>query len=56
MGCAYQRRIKKKKVSGRGYATELLKTNEEDAREYFHIDYLCCNSAANDLYEAVERK
>lgn len=34
-----------------GYASDLLKTIERDARDYFHADYICCDSIANDLYK-----
>ena len=35
----------------RGYASDLLKAIERDARDYFHADYMCCDSIANDLYK-----
>lgn len=33
-----------------GYASILLKAIEKDARDYFHADYICCDSTANELY------
>ena len=35
-----------------GYASTLLKAIEEDARDYFNADYICCDSTANNLYKA----
>lgn len=35
----------------RGYASTLLKAIEKDARDYFHADYICCDSTANELYK-----
>jgi len=35
-----------------GYASTLLKAIEKDARDYFHADYICCDSTANKLYKA----
>ncbi len=35
----------------RGYASDLLKAIERDARDYFHADYMCCDSIANELYK-----
>ena len=34
-----------------GYASTLLKAIERDARDYFHADYICCDSTANRLYK-----
>jgi predicted GNAT family acetyltransferase len=34
-----------------GYASTLLKVIERDARDYFHADYICCDSTANNLYK-----
>ena len=41
----------KEKYRNRGYASILLKAIEKDAKDYFHADYLCCDSTANELYE-----
>ncbi len=35
----------------KGYASDLLKAIERDARDYFHADYMCCDSVANELYK-----
>ena len=35
----------------RGYVSDLLKAIERDARDYFHADYMCCDSIANELYK-----
>ncbi len=40
----------KENMRGRGYASMLLKAIERDAQDYFHADYLCCDSTVNDLY------
>ena len=34
-----------------GYASTLLKAIEEDARNYFHADYICCDSTVDELYK-----
>ena len=34
-----------------GYASALLKAIERDAKDYFHADYICCDSTANRLYK-----
>lgn len=35
----------------KGYASALLETIERDAKTYFHADYICCDSVADNLYE-----
>lgn len=35
-----------------GHASTLLKAIENDAKNYFRADYLCCDSKANKLYES----
>ena len=35
----------------KGLATTLLEAIESDARDYFHADYLCCDSIADKFYE-----
>ena len=34
----------------RSIASRLLREIEDDARMYFHADYLCCDSSADRLY------
>ena len=33
-----------------GYASALLRAVEKDARDYFHADYICGDSTANQVY------
>jgi Acetyltransferase (GNAT) family. len=35
----------------KGLATTLLEAIESDARDYFHADYLCCDSIADKFYK-----
>ncbi len=41
----------KEEYRHQGYATSLLKAIERDAKDYFHADYLCCDSTMDKLYE-----
>lgn len=41
----------KREYRHRGYATMLLSAIEEDARNLFKADYICCDSSADELYE-----
>ena len=38
-------------MRGNGYASDLLKAIESDARTYFLADYMCCDSTEDGLYE-----
>lgn len=41
----------KDKFRHQGYASALLRAIEKDATDFFHADYLCCDSTVNELYE-----
>ena len=37
-------------MRGNDLASILIQAIEDDARKYFHADYLCCDSVADELY------